>query len=138
MRLRVVLDTNVVISGLLFGGPPRQVLERALEGSIELFTSPPLEEELERVLRMKFPSALSAIHETLAALQEVTTPVVPRRAVSAIPEDPSDNRVLECALAARADAILSGDHHLLRHQKFRAIPILTPQAFLIHWFPSKR
>lgn len=137
MRLRVVLDTNVVISGLLFGGLPRQVLELAIEGVVELVTSPAMEDELERVLEVKFPQHRPAIKETLVAFQELMTHVVPHQTLSAIPEDPSDNRVLECALAAHADAIVSGDHHLLACGKFRGIPILSPQAFLARWFPKK-
>lgn len=137
MRLKVVLDTNVLVSGLLFGGPPRQLLELALERAVDLVTSPALEDELGRVLEMKFPQHRHAIQETLVALQEITTHVVPHRTLSVIPEDPSDNRVLECALAAHADAIVSGDHHLLARGKFREIPILPPQAFLARWFPKK-
>lgn len=137
MRLRVVLDTNVVVSGLLFGGPPRRLLQLALEGAVEAVTSPALEEELRRVLELKFPRHRQAIQETLAAFQEITTHVVPHRTLSEVPEDPSDNRVLECAVAARADAIVSGDRHLLVRGKFREIPIVAPQVFLARWFPQK-
>lgn len=136
MRLRVVLDTNVVVSGLLFGGPPRRILELALAGAVEVATSPVLEEELRRVLEWKFPRHRPAIQETLAALQEIMTHVISHRTVSAISEDPSDNRVLECALAARADAVVSGDRHLLACGKFRGIPILSPRAFLSRRFSN--
>ena len=130
VRPRVVLDTNVVISGLLFGGPPRQILELVLGGAVEWVISPEMENELERVLSLKFPRHREAIRETLAALQEIVIHVVPHQVVSAIPEDPSDNRVLECALASHADVIVSGDRHLLSRGKFRRIPILSPQWFL--------
>ncbi len=129
-RPRLVLDTNIVISGVLFGGPPRSILELALEGAIELFSSPEMEDELEQVLRTKFPEHLPAIQETLFALHELTTLTLPRRTVRIIREDPSDNRILECALSAKADAIVSGDHHLLDVGEFRGIPILSPKVFL--------
>lgn len=136
-RPRVVLDTNVIISGLLFGGHPRRILELALAGSMEWVISPEIEQELERVLSAKFPQRREALRETLGALQEIVVHVVPHQTVSVILEDPSDNRVLECALAARADAIVSGDRHLLTQKRFREISIFSPQAFLSRWFPEK-
>ena len=137
VRPRAVLDTNVVISGLLFGGPPRQILQLALEGSVEWLISAEIEQELERVLNVKFPQHHEILRETMSAIQEIMIHVVPRQSVSIIREDPSDNRVLECALAARADVIVSGDRHLLSRVKFMRIPILSPQAFLSRWFPKK-
>jgi len=137
-RPRLVLDTNVVISGLVFGGPPRELLDLALTGAVEVVTSPALEDELERVLRRKFPQDRLVILETLSALQEITTRVSPRETLSAISDDPTDNRVLECALSVRADAIVSGDRHLLACREFRGIPICSPQAFLARWFPKPR
>jgi len=138
MRPRLVLDTNVLISGLLFGGPPRALLQLALEGEVGLAMSAPLVAELERVLKAKFPERLRAIRDTLQALSEFTKLVVPREQVEAIPEDPSDNRVLECAVSAHADAIVSGDRHLLALKAFRGIPIRSPQAFLGQWHRTTR
>lgn len=135
--MKVVLDTNVVISGLLFGGLPGQLLELVSDGEIEAATSPALDAEVERALQAKFPQRLPAIQETLAVLREVTCQTFPRETISAIPKDPDDNRVLECAVSAEADAIVSGDWHLLALSEFRGIPILSPQAFLDHW-PRKR
>jgi putative PIN family toxin of toxin-antitoxin system len=133
MPLRIVLDTNVLVSGLLFGGPPRVLLQCALEGSVELATSSDLTAELERVLKAKFPERLQAIRDTLDALSRLTVPVVPGEVIEVISEDPSDNRVLECAVSAQADAIVSGDKHLLHLKVFRGMPILAPQAFLAQW-----
>lgn len=130
MSLRVVLDTNVLISGLLFRGPPNVILHHALEGTFQLFVSADLLDELARVLSGKFPHRLEAIQHTLHALQELAIAIVPKEPVNVIRVDPSDNRILECALCAQADVIVSGDHHLLDLRSFRDIPILTPQAFL--------
>lgn len=139
MRPRLVLDTNVLISGLLFGGPPRALLELALERLIELLTSSPLERELARVLRAKFPERLDAvILETEGALFDLAVHIEPTETLSVIHEDPSDNRVLECAVSGQAEAIISGDRHLLALGSFRGIPILTPQAALAHWAPKPR
>lgn len=138
MRLRLVLDTNVVISGLLFGGPPGQILELALTGEVEVATSSSLIEELEGVLQRKFPHAQQAIWDTVAILKEIAISTIPQEQVAVIPEDPTDNRVLECALSASAQTIVSGDQHLLALQTFRGIPIRSPQAFLAQWHRAQR
>ena len=132
----MVLDTNVVISALLFGGLPRVLVELALEGVIELATSPALEEELARVLRRKFPHHHEAIRETVTALHELAFSVTPRERLSLIRDDPDDNRVLECAVSAHADTIVSGDRHLLACGMVRGIPVLSPRAFLARRRPA--
>lgn len=128
--LRVVLDTNVLVSGLLFQGPPHHILHHVLAGAIQLLTSADLIAELDRVLEIKFPHARLAAKDSLEALREVALFVKPTERIAAIPKDPDDNIVLECAVAAGADAIVSGDRHLLALNTFRGILILTPHAFL--------
>ena len=135
MPFRLILDTNVIVSGLLFGGTPRKILELALTGRVELATSPDLLEELERVLLYKFPHARKAILGSLEALQAITLLFIPSERVNAVADDPDDNRVLECAVAAEADFIVSGDKHLLHLEQFHNIPILSPQQFL-HLYTS--
>ena len=133
MRPRLVLDTNVLISGLLFGGPPGRILELVLDGTVEAAISPSLLHEMERVLQVKFPHAKQAIWDTVAILKELAVSVLPQEVVRVIVADPSDNRVLECALSAQATAIISGDKHLLALNAFHGMPILAPQAFLAQW-----
>ena len=128
--VRVVLDTNVLVSGLLFQGPPSQLLSQVLSGALQLAMSADLNAELERVLATKFPHAQAAIHDTMGALNDIAMFVTPTERVTVVHEDPDDNIVLECALAARADAIVSGDHHLLAVKTFRGIPIVSPHTFL--------
>jgi uncharacterized protein len=70
----------------------------------------------------------------LPVLLALGEPVIPRRRVNAVKEDPDDNRILECALAAGADVIVSGDGHLLRLTEYEGIAILTPRAFLTAHF----
>lgn len=129
-RTRIVLDTNVIISGLLFGGLPGILIKYVMDGSIELAITPTLEAELERVLQTKFPHTQTAIHDTLEVLREIAIRVVPTEKITLISEDPDDNAVLECAVSARADVIVSGDNHLLLLKKFRHIWILSPRKFL--------
>ena len=127
---RVVLDTNVVISALLFGGIPGAILQLVTEGALTLITSPALLNELERVLVAKFDYSHTAADLITTELRSMGELVVPNLTLRVIGEDPSDDRILECAVSARADAVISGDRHLLSLKTFRGIPILPPQAFL--------
>ena len=94
--------------------------------------------ELERVLQEKFPQAHAAISDTLEAFKNIAIFTVPSEIISVIIDDPDDNRVLECAVSARADTIISGDRHLLSLNTFRSIPIIPPQAFLTRLRPTTR
>ena len=128
--MRVVVDTNVIVSALVFGGLPRRVFEAAESGRCELYYSAEIESETRRVLRDKFGWDEDRLGRYLPELWRLGERVTPQRRVNAIKEDPDDNRILECALAARADMIVSGDGHLLRLTAFEGIAILTPREFL--------
>ena len=128
---RVVLDTNVLVSGLLFGGVPGELVPLWRSGRIRPMASQEIIEEYLRVLSYpKFRLTESEIGFLL--LREIL-PFLDVRVVAAGPdhikEDPSDNKFLWCAAAGRADAIVSGDEHLL---SFRGseIPVMTPARFL--------
>jgi putative PIN family toxin of toxin-antitoxin system len=132
---RVVIDTNVLISGIVFGGPPGVLIDLVLEGYVSFLTSPELLMELEGVMHRKFPHVPEPVWDILAVLRDVSVVTIPDEPIDAVTQDSSDNRVLECAVAAGADAIVSGDRHLLSLKTFRSIPILTPQAFLACFKP---
>lgn len=125
------MDTNVLLSALHFGGTPRTVLEKAIRGEVKLYLSEPILAELLSVLRrpkFHFPEqALQAIHSELTAIGYL---VRPSMTITEINDDPSDNKILECALEAEADYIVSGDAHLLNLQNYNDIPIVTPAQFL--------
>lgn len=128
--MRIVVDTNVIVSALVFGGVPRRVFEAVESGRCDLYYSAEIENETRRVLRDKFGWDDDALDRYLAVLWRSGERVTPRRRINAVKEDPDDNRILECALAAGADAIVSGDRHLLRLTAFEGIAILTPRGFL--------
>ncbi len=128
--IRVVADTNVYVSELLFGGTPDEVLLLARTGSISLHSSAAIQEELNRVLAVKFGWESSQVRAAQAALGRFTVAEIPKTVVKAVSEDDSDNRVLECALAAQAHVIVSGDRHLRKLRNFQGIPILSPREFL--------
>jgi len=127
---RIVLDTNVIVSALVFGGVPRIVLELADARRCHLFYSEPIQTEVRRVLAEKFDWPSNMLDQVLPVIWGMGEQVIPRATVSAVADDPDDNRILECAIAAKADVIISGDHHLLALRNFESIPIVTPRQFL--------
>jgi putative PIN family toxin of toxin-antitoxin system len=129
--LRVVLDTNVLISAILFGGKPRQVLEKAIRGEIRLCISEPILEELKGVLeRSKFDYSPEMIQVILTELTGVSDFVNPSKTIDVVLEDLEDNRILECAVEAEANYIITGDFHLLKLSKYRDIEVVNAVAFL--------
>ncbi|HEY7216616.1 MAG TPA: putative toxin-antitoxin system toxin component, PIN family [Thermoanaerobaculia bacterium] len=131
MGTRVVLDTNVIVSGLGWRGPSHDIVQSCLELQHDLVLSSALLVEIERVLRYpKFHFSESEILEYLTILREVADIVKPDFQVAIVQDDPDDNRVLECALAGGAEVIVSGDRHLLDLAEFEKIPILQPRVFL--------
>ncbi|MBU4460652.1 MAG: putative toxin-antitoxin system toxin component, PIN family [Verrucomicrobia bacterium] len=128
---RVVLDTNVVISAFLFGGHPRRVIESILDGRSQGFVSLAILDEIRDVLRRpKFgltPDQVLAVVEEFRALCEVVTP---GDVVEVMEDDPDDNRILECALAADAQFIISGDAPLLDLVRWQDVSILSPGDYM--------
>ena len=128
--MRVILDTNVVVSALLWGGAPYRLVQAAVAGDIELFTSPMLVTELGEILARKHLRAKLAEHHTSAAeltalYGDLARPVSPLATPRVVPYDPDDDHVVACALAASAEAIISGDRHLLRLAQYKGIRIFT-------------
>lgn len=132
--MRVVLDTNVLISGLhSAGGKPAEIFRLALKGDVQLFSSSALLKELQEVLREKFDWPRTAVERTISVLSGIASVVEPTEQLSVIHADDADNRVLECAVTARADFLVTGDkRHLLPLKEFRGIKIVSPGDFLQH------
>jgi len=129
--VKVVADTNVLVSALIFpGGSPEAFYRLALERRVELVSSRPLLAELGRVLADKFGWKPDRAEEAVAQLVSLAEIVEPTEAVSETEADPADNRVLEAAAEAGADAIVSGDRHLLALSWWHGIRIEMPAGFL--------
>ena len=127
--MRLVLDTNTVVSGLLWTGPPSQLIQAGLDKHVELFTSPALVLELEDVLpRRRFALRVAAsglsVAQLVARYAILAQSVVPATLVR-IAADPDDDHVLACGLAAQADYIVSGDTALLNLRVYQTIPIVN-------------
>ena len=127
--LRVVIDTNIVISALNFGGNPKAVLELARKNRIHNITSPFIINEVEKVLTQKFGWQMEVTREVLNDFRGFSNVVNPSETIAVI-SYPPDNRILECAVAGGADCIISVDHHLTDLKTYGSIKIVTPTEFL--------
>ena len=129
--IRIVLDTNVLVSAIVFGGNPRRIIESILEGSVHLILSREILDELEGVLcRRKFGMSPPIARNISNELESICDIVAPEHRVTVMTSDPYDNMVLECAAEAKADYIISGDTHLLDLCEFEGIKIVNPARFL--------
>lgn len=128
---KVVIDTNVFISGFGWDGKPEAVLTLLESGNLANFITPEIFEEVKRVVsypKLKFSSSLQTkIIEFVFSYSRVVSSENP---LSLIDEDPDDNKFIECALSAHASFIISGDPHLLRIEQYGNILIVTPAQFL--------
>lgn len=130
MKSGVVLDTNIFISAVLYGGNPRRILDLAVSERIEVYISLVLLDELRRVLKEKFSLSSFEVSMVIDEIKDFAEIIEPKVKLKVIKGDPSDNRVLECALQAKVDYIVSGDKHLLNLRNFGGIKIVNPAKFL--------
>ena len=129
--LKIVLDTNVLVSGIVFGGNPRKIFQKVISGDLSLAISEPILVELQAVLSgKKFQYHSHIIRAILNELHRLCEIVNPKVRLTIVKSDPDDNKILECAIESRADYIISGDKHLLELKSYRSIPILNPIQFL--------
>ena len=128
--IKVVFDTNIFISAILTPGNPRKLIDLARERKIMLFTSEFIIWEIERILRTKLNMETPQILVILNSVREISLFVSPVVVISAIERDKSDNRILECAVEAKAEYIVSGDEHLLSLGRYGEISIVNASQFL--------
>jgi len=138
--VRIVLDTNTLVSAIGWDGPPRRVLLATVAGRHHLTTTPDLLNELVAVLRYRKLQPVAAhplLPTVLAWLHRPEHIVLPSARLRVIQDDPADNIVLEAALAGGADVIVSGDRHLLALREFQGIRILTARQFVARYARSE-
>jgi putative PIN family toxin of toxin-antitoxin system len=134
--MRVVIDTNVVISRYLTPqGVAAQVLDHWKHGRFVLIVSDPILTEYQKVLsydRIRSRHQLNEVEiaEVIGDFREFATLVEPTEHLAVVKDDPDDDKFLECAVAGEAEIIVSGDPHLLALKQYRGIQILSPAAFL--------
>lgn len=127
---RVVIDTNVFVSSF-FGGNPRKIIDLWKNGAITLCLSRPIVEGYVEVLKRlglretELEELLRLFARGFNSLYAATTP-----ALDIVPDDPDDNKFIECAVALQCKVIVSGDKHLLSVQDYMGIKIVSPKEFL--------
>jgi putative PIN family toxin of toxin-antitoxin system len=128
--VKVVFDTNVLVSALVFpGGRGEVALRRILEEQDQLVISKPILNELLRVLGSKFSRDAEELAHVAVLLSELAITVHPRRRLRVVKDEP-DNRILECALTGRAEAIVTGDRALLALGEYRGVRVVSLREYL--------
>ncbi|MDE2589521.1 MAG: putative toxin-antitoxin system toxin component, PIN family, partial [Patescibacteria group bacterium] len=128
-KIKVVLDTNILISALGFGGKPREIFYLVLEKRIKAVSSPILLAEFDDVVSKKFPSLSRELDQIHRKFKKNISIVNPEIEVHILQDEP-DNRVLEAAVEGNCKYIITGDKGLLEINKFKKISIVTPIEFL--------
>jgi len=127
--IRIVVDTNVLISALVFGGKLREILTLITKKELLGITSPFLISELTEILTKKFKFPPNKIHLTERKIKKSFKLVYPKESLNVI-KHPTDNHVLETAVEGNCRYLVTGDKHLLELKSYRGIIILTPNEFL--------
>jgi putative PIN family toxin of toxin-antitoxin system len=125
--VRVTLDTNIYVSAFQFGG--MRLLHMAVNGDIEIAVSQPIIDELIRVLRGKFQWDGYRLQDAKQQIMRISKVVTPVQTLNVVKEDEPDNRILECAVEAGSDFIISADKDLLRLGSYEGIQIVTVADF---------
>ena len=128
--MKVVIDTNVWVSALVFGGKPRQIFKNAANSGIEIVISAEILSEIRRILNQKFPDFMVDFEELLIALTPRLYYVELGSMQVDVCRDPKDNMILETAITGGADYIISGDNDLLVLKKLQTTKIISPAEFL--------
>ena len=138
--MRVVIDTNVFVSGWLWGGIPARLFRLARNSQLIICASEPILAELQNTLsKQKLQVKLQSLSFTVDSLMSATRVLVEVYLIADINvptlRDPNDNMILATAIAADADAIVTGDLDLLVLQEYQGIVIVTARDFIDHYFP---
>lgn len=129
-KIKVVIDTNILVSFFCFpGGILRELVKKALVHEYEVIISNEIFNEFEKVVEKKFPQAINDFWQFSRFIKENFTLINPTKRLNEVKDDPTDNKIIECAVAADADYIVSGDNHLLDLRKYKGIKILKPSDF---------
>lgn len=129
--MKVVCDTNIYISAAEFGGTTQYLLDELVKNKVLIVTSQSILKETSQVLVRKFKWSQLETRDFISSLLKVAVLIEPKTKIKIIKKDPSDNKILECAIEGGADFVITGDRkHLLPLKKFKGIPIMSPQEFL--------
>jgi putative PIN family toxin of toxin-antitoxin system len=130
-KIKILLDTNVIISAFYLVGKPLKILELARSGDVEIYLSPFILNETCQVLQEKLHWEAGKIRKALAYLESLAKIVQPKLKLDVVKGNEPDNRILEAAVESMVDFLVTGDsHHLQPLRNFKGIAILSPADFL--------
>jgi len=128
---KVILDTNIFVSAIIFGGKPREVLRLIQKGKIEGFITSFIVSELKEVLRKKFDFSEEKLRNVEDLVTDDFIKIEPKVSLLVIKNYLADNKIIEAAVEADADYLITGDKkHLLRLKKYKKTKIVTAETFL--------
>lgn len=125
--MKIVLDTNVLISATLWEGSAHKTLLLLLRRDAKLYTSQAILQEYSKIIGRDFPQLADRLPKLIGNIVAFSTIAEPGVRLNAVPADPDDNRILECAAASEAEFILSYDKHLLNLKEYGSVKIFTPE-----------
>jgi uncharacterized protein len=126
----VTPDSNLYISAPIWGGKPQQLLEIALARKVRLFISDAIMDEVLEVLETKFNHSPKRLALEKEYIGKCTVRCVPKVSLDVVKDDPDDNRILECAVHSRSEAIITHDKDLLRMKSYQGIRMMKVNEFL--------
>jgi len=134
--MRIVLDTNVLVSATFWSGDSLRIMELVADKKVKLIICLSIISECmkiinsDEILYKKTQKKLSDKKIVRAVIQETSVIMVPTKKLSIVKEDPDDNKIIGCALSGKADYIITKDNHLLKIKNYKGIKIVTPKEFL--------
>ncbi len=126
---KIVVDTNIIVSSIFWSGKPYQIMQKGINQELLIFISKDIIDELKVVLKRDFGLEEQEIEDIVSAILLFTHLAESKEKIDAV-KDKKDNIILECAVAANAGYIVSGDSHLLNLKEFRGIKIVSANEFL--------
>ena len=131
MKIKVVFDTNVLISSTLWDGSVAQkLLFKLIEKDAFIFSSTDILEEYQRILKRDFDYSEEEMANILKRVLWFIRLVVPQESIDIVKEDKDDNKILECAVEAEAGYVITYDKHLLKLESYKNIKIIKPEEML--------
>ncbi len=134
--MKVVLDTNVFVSGIFFAGPPYRILEAWRDGKVQLIISQEIADEYRRVVielskQYSIIDAVPILEYVTQNMELINAPVLSESVCT----HPDDDKFIACAIAADCDIIVSGDKHLLKVSGYCGVQVLKPRVFVDKFLP---
>lgn len=125
--MKVVLDTNALISSTIWDGSANKTLRLLISKNAKFYSSKAILDEYEKVIRRDFPQLIGQLPKLMENIISFSILAEPSIRLDAVKEDPDDNRIIECAVASKAEFILTYDKHLLKLKEYENVKIFTPE-----------